>query len=453
MSNVREVYKQRKYIRFIRRKMAQKKYSSMISKNQKSRILVILHLYYQQSWIEIKEYLENLSMYSYDLIVTFSKNNIDEKVYNEVKNWPNTKDVIICENKGFDLGPFVTVLNNINLDEYDIVFKLQSKSTKRAWIYIYKQLFFRRDWFVNLYEGILGERTVHTTIDSLMNNDKVGLVAAENLIVKDPKHKLTLVMRDAKKKGFHISENYRFVAGTCFAIRSECLKTVQEKNIKNDEFVKVEGSRGLSYAHFLERYLCATVLQQGYNFEGNRVCKFKRMLKKPIETLMAKFSSERLFDEDIDIDPEYFLWRLDNKLIWYKFVERKIGKLKYRYDFKDYPFTKCPPYQYLKGDKEGYRKYCEYHIEMGLPQMSEERFDNLRESIQKNGFNQRNIIIINRGNVIADGQHRACCLCDILGEEAKVKMLLIYELGIKNTIKFFIPKPVLRYLHKIKNSR
>ena len=41
----------------------------------------------------------------------------------------------------FILHLFLSVIS------YDVIFKLQSKGVHRRWIFIYRQLFFRRDWF------------------------------------------------------------------------------------------------------------------------------------------------------------------------------------------------------------------------------------------------------------------------------------------------------------------
>lgn len=449
MSKARETYRSYRWLRKRKRIAAAKKHSQLISKNASSRILVILHLYYQQSWKEIKEYLLNLGDYSFDLIVTVTEGNTDPAVLGDVRAFPHTRQIIPCKNQGFDLGPFFRVLNEVDLDAYDIVFKLQSKSTKRSWIYIYRQLFFRRDWFVNLYEGILSAENAHLAVDALSGDGNIGLVAAENLIVPDPPHKKALIHGQAVSRGLPMPEDYRFVAGTCFAVRACCLKPIQDMHIQLQDFQNTLASRGLSFAHFIERYLCACVNNQGYTLHGLPALRFQRTLVRPLERLLWRFSSERLFEEDIDIDPEYFLWQLDNKLISYRYVTLPIGSLNYCHDFKNYPFTKCPPYRYLKGDVDGYLRYCAYHEAAGLPQMRPERFDALRRSIQENGFNPRNIIIITDQNVIADGQHRACCLCDMLGEDAPVRVLKVRQVGLKAFIKRLLPNSVLRFIiHK-----
>lgn len=443
-----EFYYARRWVRKLRRILANNSYGHLIEKNADCRILVILHLYYQQSWKEIKEYLKNLDAYNYDLIVTVTEGKTNPRVLADVESFPHTKKIIPCENRGYDLGPFLRVLEETNLDSYDIVFKLQSKSTKRPWIYIYRQLFFRRDWFLNLYEGILSAKNAHLTVDALYTDEKVGMVAAWNLIVSDPKHKQQLIVRQSASRGLSIREDYRFVAGTCFAVRAQCLKPVQQLRIMAEDFQSTAAARGLSFGHFLERYLCATVQDQGYALAGNTACTVRRALKRPLEALLGRFSSERLHEEDILIDPEFFLWQLDNKLITFRYEQICVGSLVYSHNGQRYPFTKGAPYRYLKGDKEGYRRYCEYHEKAGLPQMSMERFDALRDSIVKNGYDPRHIILVGDGNVIMDGQHRACCICHTFGRKKEIRVLHIREISIKAFIKRILPQKLVCYIQK-----
>lgn len=86
---------------------------------------------------EIQEFLDNLSCYNYDLIVTTTENMISNDVLNQIRKFKPSVSIINCENKGFDLRPFLLALKTVDLKEYDIVIKLQSKSTKRAFLYIF----------------------------------------------------------------------------------------------------------------------------------------------------------------------------------------------------------------------------------------------------------------------------------------------------------------------------
>jgi len=447
---VKECYRSYSLLRKWRRDRSSRDNAQLLEKNKHCKIAVVLHMFYENSWKEIREYLLNLEGYQYDLYVTVTIGQLSESTLDKIRNFHPNTTIIPCENRGFDLAPFLTALKQINLDQYDILIKLQSKSTKRRWIYIYNQLLLRRDWFVNLYEGVLGAQEVHQTIDKLLNDPQIGLVAAQNLIVSDPKHKQQLIHKMAADRNLEFPENYRFVAGTCFGVKAACLKEIQDMNITPEAFVPTPASRGLSFGHFMERYLCVSVEKQGYSFYGNDVCKGRRALLSPMRKLMYRLSSERLHEEDLIFDPEWFFWQMDNRLILWKYKNVALKKLKYARDYRERKFTECPPYRYLKGDVEGYKRYCEEHEKLGWPQMSIERFNALRESIRINGYDEKHIIVYTIRHVIIDGQHRACCLCDEFGEDAKFKMLKVRFVEPKSLIWSLTPLPVIRLYHKLK---
>ncbi|MGF0072095.1 rhamnan synthesis F family protein [Streptococcus orisratti] len=453
MFEVRQNYFAHKLIRGVLRKNEIKKNIKLIEKNKNSRILVILHLFYPKSWKEIQEFLDNLSCYNYDLIVTTTENMISNDVLNQIRKFKPSVSIINCENKGFDLRPFLLALKTVDLKEYDIVIKLQSKSTKRAFLYIYNQVFMRRDWFLDLFEGILSPKVIHNNIDILMNDDSVGLVSTDNLIVHDPWHKVKMVQKTAKENGICVPDDYRFVAGTCFAMKARCLRNIQDFHWTDEHFSPVSNARGMSFAHFFERYIC-TQVETVWNLrmEGAVVRPVRHAILSIPNKILYRYSSNRLFDENIEFDPEYFYWKLDNKLIKWKYEELPFNKLYYSNGNIRRPFTENEPYRYLKGDIEGYKRYCEYHEINGLPVMSIDRFEALRKSIEEKGYDERHIIIVNSKNELMDGQHRAACLCHQLGEDAKIKVLKIRFIGIRETIKAVIPNFIWERLKKVRDA-
>ena len=424
---IKDRYKQHKLLRKLQRKVFYNK--ALVNKNQKCKCLVILHLFYENSWIEINEYLKNLTPYSFDLIVTSTDGQISKETLCRITTEYSNAKIICMENRGLDLLPFLTAIKDVDLNKYDIVFKLHSKETKKRYHFIYHQFFLKRDWFVNLFEGVLSGKNVHKTIDILYNQEETGLVAAENLIVKDPKHRANLIRKIAEKEGLEFIEDYSFVAGTCFAIKAKCLKTILDYHFEKNEFAPQFSSRGMSFASFVERYLCISVLLQGYLMKGNPAATIRRFLLKPITMIMNHLSSERLFGEDIILDNEWFYWRLDDKVIKYKFDNIRFDEIKCIFEKKTGRMIDGFPYRYIKeGDVAGYERYCLVHKQTGLPMMSKERYDCLIESMNQNGYDERHIIVVNEQNILKDGQHRACILANKYGEDSYVRVLKIWDL-------------------------
>lgn len=67
----------------------------------------------------------NLNDYNCDYIFTFVKEN--EALESDIKSTFKNVNVEIVKNLGFDLGPFVHVLNEVNLNDYSYVIKLHTK--------------------------------------------------------------------------------------------------------------------------------------------------------------------------------------------------------------------------------------------------------------------------------------------------------------------------------------
>ena len=435
-------------VRGWKRQYYQKKLCGLIQKNQQVKILVILHLFYPESWDEIKEYLKNLAPYHWDLVVTYPTEIESNLHLQRVLDFKNDAVFKSYPNKGYDIGPFLLAISEIDLNQYDVVFKLQSKGVKRKLIYLYNQAFIGRDWFVNLFEGILNPKNVHITINAL-SNKKAGLICAKNLIVKDPIYKENIVKKGLSERGISINSSYDFVAGTCFAIKASLLKDYKKFGFLSEDFETIPRSRGMSLAHLMERYFCIPVLTQGYSIDGNDVCLLSRTLKKPLESLLHRWSSERLLETNYHIDDEYFYWKLDNLLVRFREKEVVLGDLKYPSDIKkkNIPLVECAPFQYLSGNTEDYSEYAKYHEDNGFPLMTSERYEKLISSLETNGYNNSNIILVDDRNVIADGQHRACYLAYKYGIDYKIKVLEIMRINKKGLVKMMVPKFIQRHYY------
>lgn len=259
----------------------------LIEKNKRARILVHLHLYYTNAWCEIKEYLENLSCYSFDLIVTYSEEETDLSFIEKIKKFKNDAKIIPYPNKGFDIAPFILLLNDIDLSKYDIIYHVHSKSiASDKGRLAYGKLFKGNSWFKQLYSGVLGAFNVHRGVDVLLNDDKYGMIGANNLICQDTPERRELVYEYASRRGIQLDKNYSFIIGSCFGIKAGLLSSLKNVGFTTNDFYV--SKRGIfTLAHALERIICSEVLYQGkliypmpvrYNNHLNTVK--KKILKK-----------------------------------------------------------------------------------------------------------------------------------------------------------------------------
>lgn len=98
------------------------------------KILVHLHLFYQDMLPEMLTLLRSLDGYEYDLFATVV--NASPETLAELRRFKPEVTVIDVENRGYDVAPFVRVLQLADLSRYDYVIKLHTKQNlkRRAWL-------------------------------------------------------------------------------------------------------------------------------------------------------------------------------------------------------------------------------------------------------------------------------------------------------------------------------
>ncbi len=414
--------------RSIARYMGKLRYYHLIRQQKDTRILVILHLFYMDSWNEICEYLKNLSPYNYSLVVTCMEGCYDDDTLSSIKSFKPGTTILKCENVGWDVLPFLTVLHSINLSDYDVVFKLQSKGTKRDYIFLYNQYFRKRSWFLNLFEGCVGAFTVHRAIRDLIDKNKnIGLVAARNLIVEDPIHKQHMVGEALKELELPLPRPYRFVSGTCFAIRSGLLQRIKELDISPESF----NTKRFSFAHRMERIICFPPLWEGLQMTGPNVLVFRRLqwLLYPRAWIWKKYNGVRMLkDPRVHVDDQFAFDCIEPTLIknW-NFKNISLGEIRRELiPHSEYiTLSETLPYKYIiSRDESLYKEYCEYNKRTwNNDEMSKKRFDNLIDSLEREGNKNTNNIVVFDNNIIWDGQHRCCWLLNQYGENHVIKVL------------------------------
>lgn len=395
-------------------------FAETIVNHADARIAVVLHLYYDKSWTAIARYLENLAPYRHDLYITLTEGRISEKTRDKIRAFAPEAVLLTCANRGFDIWPFVDVLNRYDLTRYDIVFKLHSKGVGRPFLYIYNQVFKFADWFYNLYDGVVGGLTVHRAVKALLE-ENASLVAAENLLVRDPPHKRGLLRRFCQARGIPLVEDYRFVAGTCFAVRGDKLRPLRELSLSEADFAPT--MRGdFSTAHAIERILCFPACDRMKGLEVTHA-------EYPLEVEECSgMNSLRLLDDSRFVLDDDFVYRVLEKrmVVKYDVARLKLGDIRrQRADGTICALVECEPYKCLKGDQEGYEAYCRANRELSGFEMTPDRFVRLQKSMVT--FDPRHMPVV-RGtdNVVVDGQHRCCILLDRHGPDYEIEVVRIW---------------------------
>lgn len=235
------------------------------------RICIICHLYYQDMWDEIREYLANLeAVTNFDLYITITQENPEliKKIQSSFNENINVNIELVENTLGADIYPFMKTLDSIDLDNYDIIYKIH---TKQTFIDIKQKLppevninFYVGDklWRNFLLNSILGKRNVKRVLKAFKKDKKAGIISFYPLLAKKELTPDKIPINTPiswKKKDFG-----NFYCGTIFEVRANLLKCMQNKFTK-EEFMQPYDKFSLM-TYVLEGFLSYAVELQGYKF-------------------------------------------------------------------------------------------------------------------------------------------------------------------------------------------
>lgn len=239
------------------------------------KIIAVVHLYYKDMWPQIKEHLDSISDYAYDLVVSMPKEN--SSIKETILSFKNDTVFVESENVGYDIWPFVKVLKNINLDDYDYLVKLHTKRDMGKIVAIIDNKYFFRGakWREFLLSFVKDKKTFNTCISAFENDKTLGMVNNKRLFdttslkSKDPHQKFCLnKAKELLKENANLiaqPDSYvKYVAGTMFICRASLLKPLLKMNIGIDNFSTADRKNENDLAHVVERLFGWTITSQGF---------------------------------------------------------------------------------------------------------------------------------------------------------------------------------------------
>lgn len=216
--------------------------------------LVVLHLYYHELWKDIKPYLLNLKQISdFDLYVTVTYPN--EVLFEDIKQFGNVQ-IYVVENEGADLYPFFYVLDKIDLDSYDILYKIHSKRNVKQRIKINGVNCGLYYWRECMFNDILGKKNIVQRLQDFLDDENLGASGYYPYLIS---------YKNSVRK---------FYGGTIFMARSSIFKCFQHKFTK-ENFVNLGNERFSDFTYDCERMLGTCVADCGYTYrKGSSTQKF-----------------------------------------------------------------------------------------------------------------------------------------------------------------------------------
>lgn len=233
------------------------------------RLAVHLHMYYWEMWPEIKKYLRNLEDYPYDLFVTMNKRNAT--IEQDIKKVHENTVFFEVENRGYDVGPFVYFLHQIDLEKYDLILKIHTKNNKSgACGVINGRWMSRKSWFMLLIEALIGSKSIFNRNIKAFNQDAyLGMIGSKYLITSSStKTVIDGVVENMERLKMTNYLPIRFVAGTMFMVRSEIMQKIKDSFNITDFEITSGKIHDETLAHVLERLFGCFTQALGYTIKG-----------------------------------------------------------------------------------------------------------------------------------------------------------------------------------------
>ena len=199
------------------------------------RILSHVHIYYKEMWPELQKCLTNVMKNNQcDLYVTMVEKH--EDLITDIKSFYPDTNIEIIENKGFDVAPFIHIINKVDLNNYDLVVKLHTKRNIDAKSFFINGFNVGADkWRKYLLNFCRTSKNWNASL-KLLERDDVSCVSDYHIILnQDDNVSDDYIDNLEKKLDITYSRERKFVAGTMFVTKAYVFKSLQNK-LKFDEF-------------------------------------------------------------------------------------------------------------------------------------------------------------------------------------------------------------------------
>lgn len=225
-----------------------------------ARPCIVVHAWDAQAFEEILVALGECGLPDYRLVVT-TVDERAERMRELLGKHRIAAEVVLGENRGRDVLPFLRVADRLLEEGEDVVLKLHTKQSTH-----------RRDgeeWRKDLLFRLLAPRRVAGIHAALSADPGLGMVAPEGHV--QPLHYYwganeSRVQYLAARAGLpppHV-ENDTFVSGSMFWVRLEALRPLLDAHLDEWEFESESGQVDGTFAHAVERLFASCVRAGGY---------------------------------------------------------------------------------------------------------------------------------------------------------------------------------------------
>jgi O-antigen biosynthesis protein len=212
---------------------------------------VVLYVYYPDLWNEFKSALKDLYAVS-DFFITTVPEHADEVRCLLQRDFPKAK-LFIFENRGRDMGQLFSLMEEVELEQYDFILKLHTKKS------LHLAAGEGDSWREHVLSNVLPVGRLNEVFAYFEDNPDVGLLGPKGLLFSVKEYagqNFKALQRWACTLGFDFDLiDCEFVVGSMFWARGAVFKKLRSLGVNKQDFERESGQVDGTLAHVLERVM------------------------------------------------------------------------------------------------------------------------------------------------------------------------------------------------------
>jgi lipopolysaccharide biosynthesis protein len=228
-------------------------------RNKSNDLAVVIHVFYYDVFVEIIENLERIRDVKLKLFITTDAS-CREQVERRLQEITFEYSLILVENKGRDILPFLKAMDLVRAEGYASFLKIHTKKSKH-----------RADgdvWRKDLYAKLISRDLIKNVLSLFENNKRIGLIAPSGHLVDmgyylGSNHERIEAL--SARMGVRLASvlNLKFAAGTMFIARCDAMMPLINLHLCDEDFESELGQVDGTLAHAIERLISVSCFSKG----------------------------------------------------------------------------------------------------------------------------------------------------------------------------------------------
>ncbi len=237
------------------------------------KILVHCHIFYPDKWPELKDCIANLQGMDFSLYVTWVQEY--PEIRRQIEEMAPLAHIELVPNRGYDIAPFIHVLNQVELSQYDYLIKLHTKrDIPSQFIFMdtpaYQPYNFGGSRWRNYLLSFMQKGNLAACIQAFNDNPTLGMAGDFHCIRRyinennQPEMKLKKKVLEHLRNSGLPTGRFEYICGTMFICRAELMQALKDLASRTKQTFSATNDHTQSYAHELELFCGACIVAQGY---------------------------------------------------------------------------------------------------------------------------------------------------------------------------------------------